>query len=49
MIKHFTLEALEAGLRENFNLLEERRAEAHLKTLRYQRTVARLYNWRFWP
>ncbi|RRT60586.1 hypothetical protein B296_00041378 [Ensete ventricosum] len=39
-IDHFTLEVSEVGL----DLLEERRAEAHLKTLHYQRVVAQLYN-----
>ncbi|RWW07901.1 hypothetical protein GW17_00028692 [Ensete ventricosum] len=31
-IENFTLEVLETGLRENLDMLEERRAEAHLKT-----------------
>ncbi|RZR76774.1 hypothetical protein BHM03_00001655 [Ensete ventricosum] len=35
--------------RENLDLLEERRAEAHLKTLHYQRAVARLYNQKVRP
>ncbi|RZS04425.1 hypothetical protein BHM03_00034765 [Ensete ventricosum] len=39
-IEHFTPEVLEADLRGNLDLLEEHRAEAHLKTLRYQRAVA---------
>ncbi|RZR88435.1 hypothetical protein BHM03_00016015 [Ensete ventricosum] len=45
-IENFTPEASEAGLRENLDLLEERRTETHLKTLHYQRAVARLYNCR---
>ncbi|RZS02061.1 hypothetical protein BHM03_00032030 [Ensete ventricosum] len=45
-IENFTLEASEASHRENLNVLDERRAEAHLKNLHYQRTVARLYNQR---
>ncbi|RZR74991.1 hypothetical protein BHM03_00047204 [Ensete ventricosum] len=48
-IKNFTPEVLETGLRENLDLLEERRTEAHLKTLHYQRAVARLYNRRIRP
>ncbi|RZS03840.1 hypothetical protein BHM03_00034070 [Ensete ventricosum] len=43
-IDHFTPEVSEVGLRENLDLLKERRAETHLKTLHYQRVVARLYN-----
>ncbi|RWW77202.1 hypothetical protein BHE74_00014664, partial [Ensete ventricosum] len=43
-IENFTPEALEAGLRKNLDMLEERRAKAHLKSLHYQRAVARLYN-----
>ncbi|RWW73079.1 hypothetical protein BHE74_00019069 [Ensete ventricosum] len=35
--------------KENLDLLEERRAEAHLKTLHYQRVVTRLYNQRIRP
>ncbi|RWW42989.1 hypothetical protein BHE74_00051391 [Ensete ventricosum] len=38
-IENFTPEASEIGLRENLDLLEERRAEPHLKTLHYQRAV----------
>ncbi|RWV77515.1 hypothetical protein GW17_00061640, partial [Ensete ventricosum] len=48
-IRNFTPEVLETGLRENIDLLEERRAKAHLKTLHYQRAVARLYNRRIRP
>ncbi|RRT69644.1 hypothetical protein B296_00036605, partial [Ensete ventricosum] len=43
-IENFASEVSKAGLRENLNILEEHRAEAHLKTLYYQRAVARLYN-----
>ncbi|XP_064946978.1 uncharacterized protein LOC135597654 isoform X1 [Musa acuminata AAA Group] len=32
------------GLRVSLNVLEERRADAHLKALSYQRAVARVYN-----
>ncbi|RWW16202.1 hypothetical protein GW17_00019919 [Ensete ventricosum] len=48
-VKNFTAEMLEAGLRENLDMLKERRAKAHLKTLHYQRAVARLYNRRVRP
>ncbi|RWW82307.1 hypothetical protein BHE74_00009237 [Ensete ventricosum] len=43
-IENFTLEASEASLRENIDILEEHRAKAHLKNLHYHRAVARLYN-----
>ncbi|RZR73971.1 hypothetical protein BHM03_00030315 [Ensete ventricosum] len=33
-------------LRENLDLLEEKRADAHLRTLAYKRAVAKLYNCR---
>ncbi|RRT75798.1 hypothetical protein B296_00017857, partial [Ensete ventricosum] len=33
-------------LRENLDLLEEKRAEAHLRELTYRKAVARLYNLR---
>ncbi|RZS14768.1 hypothetical protein BHM03_00046503, partial [Ensete ventricosum] len=45
-IENFTPEASEAGLRENLDMLEERRAKAHLKNLHYQRAVDQLYNQR---
>ncbi|RZR91638.1 hypothetical protein BHM03_00019794 [Ensete ventricosum] len=48
-VESFTTEMLEAGLRENLDMLEKRRAKAHLKTLHYQRAVARLYNRRVRP
>ncbi|RZS21083.1 hypothetical protein BHM03_00053672, partial [Ensete ventricosum] len=48
-IENFTTEASEAGLRENLDMLEERRAKAHLKNLHYHRAVARLYNQRIRP
>ncbi|RZR82543.1 hypothetical protein BHM03_00008992 [Ensete ventricosum] len=35
-IENFTPEASQTGLRENLNMLEERRAMAHLKNLHYQ-------------
>ncbi|RWW82692.1 hypothetical protein BHE74_00008833 [Ensete ventricosum] len=37
-------EASDKQLRENLDLLEEKRAEACLKTLDYKRGIARLYN-----
>ncbi|RRT71281.1 hypothetical protein B296_00031875 [Ensete ventricosum] len=43
-IENITPEALEAGLRENLDMLKERRAKAHLKNLHFQRAIARLYN-----
>ncbi|RWV79168.1 hypothetical protein GW17_00059748, partial [Ensete ventricosum] len=48
-IENFTPEASKSSLRENLNLLDEHRAEAHLKTLHYQRAVARLCNRRIRP
>ena len=39
----------EEGLRANLDLLEERRAEAHLHTLAYKKATARLYNHRVRP
>ncbi|RWW58520.1 hypothetical protein BHE74_00034597, partial [Ensete ventricosum] len=41
--------ASEQGLPVNLNLVEERRAKAHLHTLEYQRAIARLYNRKVWP
>ncbi|RWW57266.1 hypothetical protein BHE74_00035962 [Ensete ventricosum] len=43
-IKNFTLEASKTCRMENIDMLEERRAKAHLKTLHYQRVISRLYN-----
>ncbi|RZS20844.1 hypothetical protein BHM03_00053413 [Ensete ventricosum] len=43
-VENFTTEMSEAGLRDNLDMLEEHWAKAHLKTLQYQRAVARLYN-----
>ena len=39
----------EEGLRANLDLLEERRAEAHLRTLAYKKGAARLYNRKVYP
>ncbi|RRT80606.1 hypothetical protein B296_00015704, partial [Ensete ventricosum] len=49
-IEHFTNpEVSEVGLKGNLDFLEEHKAEGHLKTLRYQKAVARLYNQKVWP
>ncbi|RWV95262.1 hypothetical protein GW17_00042121 [Ensete ventricosum] len=48
-IENFTPEASEICVRENLDLLEEHRAETHLKILHYERAVARLYNRRIRP
>ncbi|RZR72125.1 hypothetical protein BHM03_00010435 [Ensete ventricosum] len=45
-VKHFEEEALGLGLRENLDLIEELRAEVHLRALTYRKDVARLYNYR---
>ncbi|RRT34364.1 hypothetical protein B296_00058974 [Ensete ventricosum] len=37
-------EASSQQLRENLDLLEEKRADAHLRTLTYKKAVTRLYN-----
>ncbi|RWW65453.1 hypothetical protein BHE74_00027247, partial [Ensete ventricosum] len=37
-------EASNQQLRENLDLLEEKRADAHLRTLAYRRAVTKLYN-----
>ncbi|XP_064940651.1 uncharacterized protein LOC135594168 [Musa acuminata AAA Group] len=39
----------EEGLRAHLDLLEERRAKAHLRTLAYKKAVARIYNQRVRP
>ena len=39
----------EEVLRANLDLLEERRVEAHLRTLVYKKVIARLYNQRVRP
>ncbi|RZS02898.1 hypothetical protein BHM03_00033004 [Ensete ventricosum] len=43
-VKCFEEEALGKRLWENLDLFEERRAEAHLRTLTYKKVIARLYN-----
>ncbi|RRT35536.1 hypothetical protein B296_00058840, partial [Ensete ventricosum] len=42
-------EASNQQLHENLDLLEEKRAEAHLRTLSYKKAIARLYNHRVRP
>ncbi|RRT54625.1 hypothetical protein B296_00016937, partial [Ensete ventricosum] len=42
-------EASNQQLRENLNLLEEKRAYAHLRALAYRRAVTKLYNRRVRP
>ncbi|RRT31221.1 hypothetical protein B296_00056194 [Ensete ventricosum] len=48
-IENFTSETSEAGLKEKLDMLEERKAKAHIKTLHYERAIARLYNRRIQP
>ncbi|RWW60045.1 hypothetical protein BHE74_00032985 [Ensete ventricosum] len=36
-------------LRENLDLLKERRAKAHLRAFTYKKTVARLYDYKVHP
>ncbi|RWW13855.1 hypothetical protein GW17_00022413 [Ensete ventricosum] len=43
-IEYYEKDASDAQLRENFDLLEERRVEAHLRELTYKKAGARLYN-----
>ncbi|RWW55014.1 hypothetical protein BHE74_00038391 [Ensete ventricosum] len=42
-------EASNQQLRENLDLLEEKRADAHLRTLAYSRAITKLYNRRVRP
>ncbi|XP_065017705.1 uncharacterized protein LOC135644166 [Musa acuminata AAA Group] len=42
--RNYDEEVSNEGLRASLNVLEERRSEAHLKALSYQRAVARVYN-----
>ncbi|RRT55966.1 hypothetical protein B296_00008874, partial [Ensete ventricosum] len=48
-IEHFEQEASVLALRENLDLIEELRAEAHLQAFTYQKSIARLYNRRVRP
>ncbi|XP_064979374.1 uncharacterized protein LOC135620371 [Musa acuminata AAA Group] len=45
----FDERASDEGLRANLDMLEERRAEAHLKALSYKKAVARVYNRKIRP
>ncbi|RWV80934.1 hypothetical protein GW17_00057710, partial [Ensete ventricosum] len=45
-VEYFEPKALEVGLRENLDLIEELRVKAHLRALMFQKAVARLYNTR---
>ncbi|RWW48628.1 hypothetical protein BHE74_00045279 [Ensete ventricosum] len=42
-------EASNQQLRKNLDLLEEKQADAHMRTLAYRRVVAKLYNRRVCP
>ncbi|RWW12255.1 hypothetical protein GW17_00024089 [Ensete ventricosum] len=42
--KHFEENSSEQGLQENLDLIEEQRAEEHLRTLAYHKVIALLYN-----
>ncbi|XP_064979732.1 uncharacterized protein LOC135622030 [Musa acuminata AAA Group] len=46
---HYERRHLEEGLQTNLDLLEERRALAHLRTLAYKKATARIYNRRVHP
>ncbi|RWV78807.1 hypothetical protein GW17_00060156, partial [Ensete ventricosum] len=43
-VEHFNPGASKTSLRENLDLVEELRAEAHLWSLHYRMAIARLYN-----
>ncbi|RZR72259.1 hypothetical protein BHM03_00011814 [Ensete ventricosum] len=47
--EHYEKDTLDAQLRENLDLLEERRAEEHLRELTYKKAIARLYNSKVHP
>ncbi|RZS24838.1 hypothetical protein BHM03_00057953 [Ensete ventricosum] len=48
-IKHYEKDISDAQLRENLDMLEEKRAEAHLRELTYKKAIAKLYNSRVHP
>ncbi|RWV94993.1 hypothetical protein GW17_00042425 [Ensete ventricosum] len=48
-IEYYEKDASDAQLRENMDMLEERRADAHLRELTYKKVIARLYNSRVHP
>ncbi|RWW50826.1 hypothetical protein BHE74_00042879, partial [Ensete ventricosum] len=43
-VKSYKEEASDKQLRENLDLLEEKRPETHLRMLAYKKAIARLYN-----
>ncbi|RRT79573.1 hypothetical protein B296_00010843 [Ensete ventricosum] len=43
-VEHYESATLDAQLRENLDLLEEKCVEAHLRKLTYKKAVVRLYN-----
>ncbi|RWW80801.1 hypothetical protein BHE74_00010840 [Ensete ventricosum] len=47
--EYYEKDASDAQQCENLDLLEERRAEAHLQELIYKKVIARLYNSRVCP
>lgn len=48
-IKNFEEGTTDKGLHANLDLVEERRADAHLRTLAYKKTIAELYNRKVCP
>ena len=46
---NYEQEGFEKGLRANLDLLEERRAKAHLNTLAYKKAMTRIYNCKVRP
>ncbi|RZR79003.1 hypothetical protein BHM03_00004567, partial [Ensete ventricosum] len=48
-IQTYDKEASNQQLGENLDLLEENRADAHLRTLAYKRAIVKLYNRRVRP
>ncbi|RWW01446.1 hypothetical protein GW17_00035517 [Ensete ventricosum] len=47
--EHYEKDISDVQLRENLDLLEEKRVEAHLRELTYKKAIARLYNSRVHP
>ncbi|RRT49957.1 hypothetical protein B296_00003090 [Ensete ventricosum] len=47
--EHYEKDISDVQLRENLDLLKEKRAEAHLRELTYKKAIARLYNSRVRP
>ncbi|RZS07686.1 hypothetical protein BHM03_00038557 [Ensete ventricosum] len=48
-VEHYEGATSDAQLRENLDLLEEKRTEAHLRELTFQKAIALLYNSRVCP